>query len=353
MFYLAAKKRSGLLGWSLVDIQCLFFFSVYEKYVLNPVQAWFCIQQASCRLQAQLKQRTMQTQSQGIINDIPKQNDLTQRAFWSIYKAEHELLPELPFHSSGLEVFTRADSMFPSPPAFDPTISAGSSSDQQNFSLEERSWAFYLAEISIRRTISDTIATLYRKGEQYWLTHVQTLVRQCEECQSQIQLWYSHLPASIWFDIHGYPDNELSTFMQGRFFHWREHVLRPLLYYVLHRKNDQTLTEQILACAHEHVSLCAEIIIRSHNTHRHGGIWFICRGTFLHALLILGVVLRAEPRLPPPSNWATLVATSISTLQRWESQAADIKRVRVILEQLFTNVCGVIGVSPFLPDLIQ
>jgi len=54
-YYFAAKQRIGLLGWSLVDIHCLFFASVYEKYALNPLQAWFYIQQASTRLQAHLK----------------------------------------------------------------------------------------------------------------------------------------------------------------------------------------------------------------------------------------------------------------------------------------------------------
>jgi hypothetical protein len=53
-YYLAAKKRIGLLGTSVPDVQCFFLASVYEKYALRPLQAWFCIQQASTRLQAHL-----------------------------------------------------------------------------------------------------------------------------------------------------------------------------------------------------------------------------------------------------------------------------------------------------------
>ncbi len=52
--YQAAKKRMGILGSSLFDIQCLFFASVFEKYALRPVEAWFYIQMACTRLEAML-----------------------------------------------------------------------------------------------------------------------------------------------------------------------------------------------------------------------------------------------------------------------------------------------------------
>ncbi|KAH7385379.1 hypothetical protein DE146DRAFT_204002 [Phaeosphaeria sp. MPI-PUGE-AT-0046c] len=165
-FYMAAKKRHGLLGWNLIDIQCLFFASVHEKIALRPLQAWSCIQQASLRLQAQLKRRNrvqvLSETTEGVIDH----GHLMQRVFWSVYKAEQELLPELPFRSSSIEDFTRADSMFPSPPPVEPTVE-DTSSDQHLVRSQEQSWAFYLAEISIRRTMSDTIVTLYRKGEHY------------------------------------------------------------------------------------------------------------------------------------------------------------------------------------------
>lgn len=342
MFYLAARKRFGLLGWSLIDIQCLFFASVYEKYALNTLQAWFCIQQASSRLQAQLKRKVNHGDSSHDRGSVIEPGHLLQRVFWSVYKAEYELLPELPFRSSGIEVFTRADSMFPSPPAFD-AVNRGASSDGEDFGLEERSWAFYLAEISIRRTMSDTIITLYRKGEHYWLTHIQSLVLQCEECETQIQLWYSHLPSSVRFEVGSHPDNELSFFLQGRFYQWRSYVLRPLLFYVLHRAPEQILTTQIIACAQELLAVCADSIIHYTRHHRHGGTWFTCRGSFSSALLILGVVLKADPNLPPPSNWAPLMEMSVSTLKKWEAQSNDIKKLRVTLERLYAEVCREVG----------
>lgn len=51
-YYLAASKRVGPLGPSILDIQCLFLAFVYEKCRLRPLRACFYIQQASTRLQA-------------------------------------------------------------------------------------------------------------------------------------------------------------------------------------------------------------------------------------------------------------------------------------------------------------
>ncbi|KAH7394300.1 hypothetical protein BKA66DRAFT_297023 [Pyrenochaeta sp. MPI-SDFR-AT-0127] len=334
-FYLAAKKRFGLLGRSLIDIQCLFFASVYEKYTLNPLQAWFLIQQASSRLQAYLKRRSNLNTQPESGNDHTSQEHLVQRVFWSVYKAEHELLPELPIQSSGIEVFTRADSMFPSPPVFQPKP-GGTSCYAQDTSSEERSWAFYLAEISIRRTMSDTIFTLYRKGESYWLNHIHSLLRQCEECETQVQLWHSHLPALVHFSPGQQPDNELAFFLQGRFYQWRSYILKPLLYYALHRSVAQDLPSKIVTCTQELMSVCAESIVHYDRHHRHGGTWFTCRGSFSSALLILGVVLKNDPFIAPPSNWRTLVARSVSTLHKWESKSPDIQKLRITLERLIS-----------------
>ncbi|KAH7064205.1 hypothetical protein BKA63DRAFT_180642 [Paraphoma chrysanthemicola] len=333
-YYFAAKKRFGLLGWSLIDIQCLFFASVYEKYTLNPLQAWFYIQQASSRLQAHLKRHSKPYSDMTTPRWNTDPQELEQRAFWSIYKAEHELLPELPLRSSGIDELTRADSMFPTPPVVPVLMAQATSSGIDQQVREERSWAFYLAEISIRRTISDTIFTLYRKGTQYWSIHIRSVLQQCRDCEEQIQMWYSHLPLSIQFDKPDPPDNELSFFLQGRFYQWRAYVFTPLLYYAVHHPAQQSIPPEVLAFSREAVSIYAARILHNDNHHRHGGTWFTCRGTFASALLILGVVHRSNPNLLPPVDWESLVIVAISTLKRWESQSGDIRRLRETLEKL-------------------
>ncbi|KAJ0339267.1 hypothetical protein COL922a_004652 [Colletotrichum nupharicola] len=152
-----------------------------------------------------------------------------------------EILTTLRLRSSGLEDFTYPDS-FPAPPS---TLSSARPaagdyyawspmSDDQQRVEEERSWLYYLAEISLRRTIKDTMAVLYRKGETYWLQNEQLLVRQYDEFEKEISQLHSHLPPLIQFDEHRHADNELAFYLQGRFQGWREATLRPLLYCALH-----------------------------------------------------------------------------------------------------------------------
>ncbi|KAJ8112654.1 hypothetical protein OPT61_g5025 [Boeremia exigua] len=334
-FYLAAKQRFGLLRWSLIDIQCLFFASVAEKCRMNPLQAWFHIQQASSRLKAHLRRVKKPRTASDNDNTFSGINQELQRLFWSVYRAEHELLIELPFNSSGLEDFTRVDSMFPVLPKFEPASDEMLPSTTYS---EERSWAFYSAEISIRRTMTDTILTLYRKGEDYWLTHSKSLIRQCQLCEQEIWAWYSHLPPSIRFDQAGQPDNELSFYLQGRFDKWRIYVSMPVLYYVLHRTESQELAPEVLKFAQDSIAVYANSIVHTDQQNRHGGTWLCCRNTFSLALLILGVVLKADASLVPPRNWNQIVLLSISTLKKWESCAPDIYMLRTTLEQLWTAV---------------
>ena len=98
VYYQAAKKRIGVLGSSLFDIQCLFFACVFEKYALRPVEAWFYIQMACTRLEAMLLRNPPQgrngttTGGEGINSSARL---LEQRVFWTCVKAERFVVPAL------------------------------------------------------------------------------------------------------------------------------------------------------------------------------------------------------------------------------------------------------------------
>ncbi|TDZ74867.1 hypothetical protein CTRI78_v000237 [Colletotrichum trifolii] len=51
---------------------------------------------------------------------------------------------------------------------------------------EERSWLCYLADISLRRTIKDTVAVLYHQDERHWLGNKLVLARQYDEFEKKI-----------------------------------------------------------------------------------------------------------------------------------------------------------------------
>ncbi len=158
---------------------------------------------------------------------------------------------------------------------------------------ENQSWLFYLAEISLRRTIADTAWHFYNKGEDYWLNNVDLILRQYADTDMQIALWYSHLPPSIRFHSDSEHDNEFSFYLQHRFLEWRENSLRPLLYIYLHHPMQPP--PEVVLRSKEALKVAAELIALSKRDHRHGSIWFVLRRTFACALLILAVVTRHGP----------------------------------------------------------
>ncbi|KAK1622115.1 hypothetical protein BDP81DRAFT_455672 [Colletotrichum phormii] len=373
-YYLAASKRIGLLGPSILDIQCLFLASMYEKCCLRPMRACFYIQQASTRLQTHLLRRGRRPWKEASGWEEPTQ-PLEQRVFWSCFKAENEILPTLGLRPSGLEDFTYPDS-FPAPPStlsttrtITTTTSVNETSaspseytwspipDPQQRLEEERSWLYYLAEISLRRTIKNTMSVLYRKGEAYWLRNEGLLVRQYDEFEKEISQLHSHLPPLIQFTEHHYPDNELAFYLQGCFQGWRESTLRPLLYCALHgargrsqgrddprlpthvQSEDYPTNSRVIHLAQKAVDTCAAMIVKTAHHHRHGGSWFVARRAFSCAVMTLAAVVGAENcPVKPPSNWASLVRLALRVLGRWGKEAHDLERMRETLQRLFHRV---------------
>ncbi|RSL74105.1 hypothetical protein CEP53_000498 [Fusarium sp. AF-6] len=189
-YYVAAQKRLGLLGNSIQDIQCFFLAGMFEKTALRPLRAWHHIQQACSRLVTRLLQRGERPLAP--FNDLnPENHHLEQRLFWSCLRAESELVFELGETAGNLENFSYPDA-FPSPPdnLFDHTSpntddSPPSSIDRQR-RINEQGWYYYLAEISVRRTVDETLNLLYSQGPEYWMENPAYLIRQYYECEGQV-----------------------------------------------------------------------------------------------------------------------------------------------------------------------
>ena len=54
---------------------------------------------------------------------------------------------------------------------------------------EERSWLYYLAEISLRKLMNRILEGLYSDGEGYWLTNVTSLLSQHAVFYEELTLW--------------------------------------------------------------------------------------------------------------------------------------------------------------------
>ena len=54
---------------------------------------------------------------------------------------------------------------------------------------EERSWYYYLTEISFRRIMDRAMVTLGRRGVRSWLDNVEGNIKVCEDLDGQIDVW--------------------------------------------------------------------------------------------------------------------------------------------------------------------
>uniref|UniRef100_A0A0B7JT75 Xylanolytic transcriptional activator regulatory domain-containing protein n=1 Tax=Bionectria ochroleuca TaxID=29856 RepID=A0A0B7JT75_BIOOC len=340
-YYLAAQKRFGLLGRSIQDIQCLFFAHIFEKSMLRPLEAWFYLQQAATRLEALLL-RGGERAWPSFQGPPPKDYHLEQRLFWSCFRSESELFLELGLQPSGLdsfsypEAFPRLPDELSSPTTNNSTPPSEFPYDQQH--INEMGWSYYLAEISARRMIDETLHLWYRKGETYWMKNPTHLIEQYHECQLQVSSWHEHLPPAVQFHDDENPVTQFASALQGRAQIWREYILRPIVYYALHHDRDMSVPSEIRDLSNKAIDLCARMVHRFLFHTRHGGSWFVVRNCFAYSTIIIAAALNPD-RIDVPSEWRSLIQTTIRTLKHWGEGAGDVAQMAGTLEFMYYQAC--------------
>ncbi|SPO01982.1 uncharacterized protein DNG_04655 [Cephalotrichum gorgonifer] len=356
-YFEAAQRRLGCLGTSLIDIQCYYYASLCERFAFRPLQAWMYLQQAATRLRVhhierQWEENRRQTGGQDGYRVEPRcstaRHHFEQRAFWTIHKAEREFATELGISlASDLTGFKYPEA-FPTPPESVNHLTAVDDDDDSDMSdvfsprRNEFVWFFYLAEISLRRTLDEILSVIYEKGEQYWIENVDLVLRQYYESEKQMADWQFHLPPTMRYDPASQPNNEMGYYLEGRFEEWNECILRPLVYYCLHYPPTKPPTPSIVALAQRDMTLCENCILRCANHDRHGGTWVVLRRAFRCTLIMLAAVVADGP-LRPPENWRELTSTSIGTFSKWSVGVRDLQRMRRVLERVFRAVCEVVA----------
>lgn len=85
-YFVAAQKRLGFLKPSLMYIQCLFLFGVFQMYLLKAMQAWSYFSQACVQFRNLLYLRARRPTSP--TDSIRTTRRLEQRLYWSCLKSE-------------------------------------------------------------------------------------------------------------------------------------------------------------------------------------------------------------------------------------------------------------------------
>lgn len=81
-YYAAARKRLGLLDYTIPAAQCYFLTGVYEMYALRPVKAWGSFKRACDTLQIYLRSQ------RDPYPNLSESDGLVSRLYWSCLKSE-------------------------------------------------------------------------------------------------------------------------------------------------------------------------------------------------------------------------------------------------------------------------
>lgn len=227
---------------------------------------------------------------------------------------------------------------------------------------EERSWLYYLAEISLRSIMNRVLTDLYSDGEDSWKTAANRLARREEVYVEELEQWHAALPPQLIFAnplvAQGQgqsipaPDNELSFLLQTRFAGVSEWIYRPSLYIVLHSPRGTVHGSHILATASKAVEASATVVRLVSTHHRHGGIWGLLRRSFGASLVLMMVAMHSHgesqfglmSETQPPSDWVQLVELCMMTIRRWASPGStDLARMEEMLRKLLDSVVTSIG----------
>ncbi|XXH01798.1 hypothetical protein Hte_008159 [Hypoxylon texense] len=329
-YYLAAKKRLGLLEPSILQVQCLFLCGMFAMYSLRPLRAWSYFNQASVSFRNFVWMRTQRG-----AGEVPERQRLEQRLYWSCMKSELEVRSEIPLPSSGIMRFDYTD-LFPSPPSelASPTTHSqafdGMPEDVEP--EEERSWFYYLAEISYRRMLSRIIAIMRRNGEEGWIRDIERTMKQCEDLDEQIKIWCSHIPPPINMDHSEVSNNELANYVRNRMLASREWIRRPMVYYLVHQPSNDPLATRVRPIAEMCLDLCVDLISQVDYQHRHHGSWFVARTATSRALILLAAARSGKFHMP--ERWKEAVNIAGAILQYWSSEAPDLHRVAIVLDSI-------------------
>ncbi|RAO71707.1 uncharacterized protein BHQ10_007719 [Talaromyces amestolkiae] len=281
-------------------------------------------------------------QSSCLGQTLDENRRLGQRLYWSCMKTESELRCEISLPPSGLSRFG-AHYALPSPPPElvsplpHPAVEEDSTdSTRIVYQEEERSWFYYLAEISFRRMMNRAFASLGAEGEGSWINKFEQILVRHHALEEQIDLWSSHIPPQIDTNEGDNLDNELAHIVRNRAVACREYIHRPFLYYVIHQPLDDFFIAQAMPLAKKCLDLCVQWQSMAQPLHRHHGTWYVARTSMTRALLLLAAA--RSKKIEMPQNWSEAVDLALQTLQYWAKEAPDLEKAASYLRILMDNL---------------
>ncbi|KAL4765046.1 Zn(II)2Cys6 transcription factor [Aspergillus foveolatus] len=392
-FFMMARKRIGLLNYSVIGAECHFFAGVYLMYTFRPLPAWNHFYQASTfyrlrlRLIEGLDRSVYEAEQQP-----PVAQRLEQSLYWSCFKSEVEIRVELPLPQSAIAEY-EYPALFPTPPTLSeeyptrqgqnhisdwdvcdepasgpepPDLLPGQAVYNHITRLfnEEQSWYYYLTEVALRRIGNRVLNAFYREDSSTW-ANVRPLIPMALEFESQINAWFANLPPSMRYYESG-PDTtqhgqrtstresislELSWAIGNRFLEIRLWLYQPFLYYAVHHydqyhkpppihtEEESTIIQDLVNSG---IDCTLKILQARCLRHRHHGIWFDLRALVTASLIVIAFARSGTDSVELAriyrAGLRTHLTPTLETLAYWADEAPDIKRAREVLDGLLEGL---------------
>ncbi|RSL43296.1 hypothetical protein CEP53_011770 [Fusarium sp. AF-6] len=246
---------------------------------------------------------------------------------------------EIPLPPSGISHCDYPD-MFPSPPTelASPTAQNPVLDNLQDDIVpeEEKSWFYYLAEISYRRMMNRAIAVMARDGERGWINNIGDTIKQCKDFSEHIDIWHSHIPPQIDLKDDEMSNNDLAQFVKNRELSCREWIHRPLLFYVIHQSPSDPHYDEALPLAQKCLQITVKHLLRTFGHNRHHGTWYVARSCMTRALTLLAAA--KSGKLPLPEGWKEALEMARWTIHRWSTEAPDLQWAEQVLDNILRSI---------------
>lgn len=254
----------------------------------------------------------------------PDNFSLEERIYWSSWKSEGELRWEL-----GLRDF---DNRAINHPPFFPCPPDGQNDEQQ------RSWFFYLSEISLWRNHFGAEQELHRLAHEKNCNPLDELKLKFEDLEQQIIDWQQSLAPPIQIgrlDADAGPEMDfLKYLLKTQAGNYYELITWPFISAAVRdRKHVDARVRSLIAKGlgwH-----CQRLTIYTQGFyHRHRGTWLMQRRSIRSALLILAASLTPEIEDLLPYGWPEKIHAVVTMLLRWSAEICDADQHAELLSSL-------------------
>ncbi|KAJ6110592.1 hypothetical protein N7486_002827 [Penicillium sp. IBT 16267x] len=381
-YFTAAQERFGTL-WRfsrLRHAQGLFLAGVYLMYDLKSWQALETFRMASnsCYSHMMTVRAARKSGMDGSVDLTDNGEEFEpseQRLYWSCLKSEIELAHEYSLEESSLTQIAKPPSL-PTPPdslTVDNIFTSRFIAEVPNTTIshiQEKSWYYYLTEITLRKLEIQIHAPFERLHDETWhlpiermsdaeKIHLQDFL-QCItsgilEFETQLQSCWERLGSAMDINLDnitvGCPD-ELAEYLRIKFFWIKHDLLRIALTIVLYFESGldgssaltefPILAETLFGMANRGLVACVAVMRVGLNTHRNHGSWFGPRITVMSALEVVAARKLKNPCLKIPEEFEEAARGLVDGLKWWRPgilDAGEYLGILKFLDSIFEDAC--------------